>query len=240
MPFGVLFRVDDQPARTFRQREAHHGIDQRGQRLDAEHPPPRGFHAAQIADDVVGEVSHQDAEHNVELEKPGQLAPVARRRDFGDEKRSRDGRNPHPDAPDETKDDEGPHIPRDPRTHRRHEIEDTVEDQRLSAPPAGGREAAAQRAEHRSPQCGTERPAVHGTAQRPDVLNLLLRTGDHHRVESEQKPRQRRGHRPEKKPSFTHLPSSMSDIEVIADMITHGREKDKSPAGDFTAILKPS
>lgn len=32
----------------------------------------------------------------------------------------------------------------------------------------------------------------------------------------------------------------MSDIEVIADMITHGREKDKSPAGDFTAILKPS
>ena len=194
--FGPV-RIDDEPARALRQREAHECVDDGRNRFDAEHPAPADSDVAEIADDVVRQIGDEDAEDDVELEKSAELAAVLRRGDLRDEERRRDRRNADADPADEARDDERTHIPGESGADRRHHVQNTVENQDFPAPPPFGRDSAEAGAEHGAPQRRTQRPAVHRAAQGPEVLNLFFGPRNHHRVEAEQETGQGRCDGPE-------------------------------------------
>ena len=64
-PFPIAFAAD-QPAWAFRQTETEQAVDQRWNRLHAQHPAPRIFPDA--SESCVRGEGNENAEHDVELE----------------------------------------------------------------------------------------------------------------------------------------------------------------------------
>ena len=196
-PLLAATRVRDQPARALGQAEAHERVNERRERRDPEHPPPRDIWIDIFGEEEVRGESHEDAENDVELEEPGEVAAAFGRRNLRDVERRGDRRGPDADAADEPGEHERDRIRREARSDPRKNVEHADPVQGEASPELLGRPAADQRPEHGPPQRRAHRQPVQERAEAPDALDFLLRPGDDDRVKPEEEARQRRCQRPE-------------------------------------------
>jgi len=82
---GAVILATDQPARALGNDEAGERVDDRRNRHNPQHPPPRVFSDA--GQQVIREKRNENTEDDVELEHSGELSAAFRRRDFRDVKR---------------------------------------------------------------------------------------------------------------------------------------------------------
>src|SRR5260221_6316528 len=93
--------MQDEPAGTLRNPTEQCQEQRRRNSLDPQHQPPGIF--ARQADQVIGQIGNDDAEHDIKLEQTYQLSPPPRRRDLGDVYRRGNGRGAHPKTTYKTK-----------------------------------------------------------------------------------------------------------------------------------------
>ena len=195
-PRFALAAESDQPARAFGKPEAQDRIEERGKRLDAEHPAPR-----MLAD--VGQQRRSTRyamrmpQHDVELKQRRQPPAAGGGRDLRDVQRRRDRRDADAQPADEAGDHERIDVGRQPRPHRRDEVQDANPNERPAATEAIRRPATEQRPQHRPPQRGAHGDAVHPRVEFPELLNRLLGAGDDDGIEAEEEAGEGGGERPE-------------------------------------------
>ena len=185
----AAFLETDQPPGTFWNSDGEQSVGDRRNGFHAQHPPPVVF--AGSLQEGVGNEGQQNAEHDVELEQPGQQAAFVCGGDFGDVQRGGHRRDANAQAANESGDHEGINIRRQPGPHRGNEVENADPQQRAAASKPVGRNIPRECPHHRAHQCRRHRPTVQAVAQIPKSLDFLIRTGDDDRVESEYQSAQR-------------------------------------------------
>ena len=231
----------EQPSRALGDAEAEERVDDRRDRGDAEHPPPRVL--ADAGEHRVRRERHEDAEHDVELEHAGEPAAVRRRRDLGDVERRRDGRDADPEAADEPRGDERAYAAGEGAAERGDHVEDADPEEGRPAPEAVGGPAADEGADDGAVKRRSHRDAVHLRAEAPERLDRLLRAGDHDGVEAEQEAREGRGDGPEERAPLHAqvLPETTRGREWKGARDGRGNRHSRSrPAGNpLPALLLP-
>jgi hypothetical protein len=176
-----------QPAGAVGGQEEEDQERRRRKRLHPEHPAPLRWTKRQPGDQKIREEGEEHAENNVELRHRHQPAAVAGGRDFRNV-HGRDHRRPaDPYASDEAEEKKGMPVPGQGAADRGDEIKNGDADQGVTPADPVGRPARRQR-----PRNGTDQSGGHGEAE-PEGIEIvdfpepLGGSGDHGRVESEEK-----------------------------------------------------
>ena len=148
--FFYLSFIGDEPAGAFRHKEDHNGVQNGRKNFDAQHPAPAVAFAA--ADEVIGEISHQNAQHQIELEHGREPTAFCCWRNFGNVHRRSNGRSANAQSTDEPEKHEPPDVWRKGRTRSRNQVQDGNPEQRFFAPDAIRWNATKQGADHRAVQ----------------------------------------------------------------------------------------
>ena len=180
--------ADKQPAGAFGHGHQQQAEGQCRDGLDAQHPLPV---VGNPHDPVIGQVGDDDAQHDVELEEGHETPAPVRRGDLGDIHRPHDRRGADGQPAQEAEEHERIPVDDHGTAHGRDQVEPRDHFQRAQAPVAFGWAAADQGADDGADKRRGDREAVREVRERIDPLDRLFGTGDHGRVEAEQKAAER-------------------------------------------------
>ena len=178
--------MGDQPARTGRNAEQHHQKEDGWERRDAELPAPFGCAKSHPRDAIVGKISQQYADDDIDLKKAHQSSPQLRRSQFSNVYGSKDGGAANPEPSNEARGKQYVPVPREGTSQGRQNIKDGQEAQRFAPSPFLAGDACRHRANDRADQRHRDGEAQSSGAKPINGRERVRRASDDRRVETKQ------------------------------------------------------